>query len=824
MKGAKKLSKKTTVFLAGAFVLCASAGAFMTGGEQPSVPSKAYNAQAFLNTVSYNDDEFTVALDKTPPTVDDRWVGWGWSKAAYQGRKVALDEGKKGLLITSKQSGSEVNGKSFAFGETMSGEFSVDFRMLAEQSFAHQVDSAIANPYADVQKLTFTFTDVDTGNYFDVVFKASGADTSEKNTPEMSVRVASGASYGHYYEHSDDAEKFPSNATEGDWFNDEGWYTRLDGTSFANTAEQVSEGRFTAGAKSTKFYFDPATMQVKADRYYLADGATIPAGEQYKYENYDYPQSFDGRNLVLRTDHSLVADLDGDPLAETDKLTGFDQYTVKVTFDEVTPNDTVVPDAILEDGTEGEATYDRYAKMYIYALNGVDMTGQALIDRRQDIVIGDTWEDDDHNDDCLIAYATFNNVDYDWSDIEEAGVIISGYEKSYKFKFDMVNKRPDENGKFGMAIYGMPSGDYVVTSYVTYKGRMVTTASEDVRYISNDPDLATLKMSADEKTLFVDEEGRLNINIFDKEVVWESDDESVATVSAHTDKAYATVTAHTVGRANIKATVNGETVVCKIEVKNRSVLANRKLSILGDSISTLDGTSNSTEVNDTLGGNVVWYNDDAFSWYGLSANDLWWKQALAETGMELLVNNSWSGSSVSDSRVWEHGEGSQGYKRCVNLHDNTTDNNEGGVEINPDVIAVYMGTNDFQDEVACNTTFDEAFWQKIEGNGFKPQTFDEAYALMLYTIKTKYTNADVFTMTIPQSQREKPEALRAAYNTAIKAISAQYGCTVIDLAETALSIDSLQHTIAGDGLHPNAKGMDVMTEAFMDGLEKYYGA
>ncbi len=565
MKTTKNFSQKIAVSLAGAFVLCASAGALMIGGEQPSVQSKAYNAQAFLNTVSYNDDEFTVELDKTPPTVDDHWVGWGWGKAVYQGRKVALDEGKKGLLITSKQSGSDVNGKGFAFGETMSGEFSIDFRLLSEQGYTEQASATPYNPYADVQKITFTFTDADTGDYFDVVITAGAEGAWEANAPEMWVSVPSGASYGHYYEHKDtDA----SNATEGDWFNSGGYYTRLDGTSFANTAEQAYECRFTAGAKSTKFYFDPTTMQVKADRYYLADDASIPADEQYKYEGSNYAQTFDGRNLVLRTEHSLVVDLDNDDLAATDKVTGFKNYTVKVTFNEVTPNDTVVPDAILEDGTEGEAIYDRYAKMYVYSLNGVDLTGQELIDSRQDIVIGDTWEDDDHNDDCLIAYATFNDVDYDWSEIDEAGVIISGYEKSYKFKFDMLNKQPDENGKFGMAIYGMPSGDYVVTSYVTYKGKMVTTASEDVRYVSNDPDLAVLKMSADEKTLCVDDEGQLNVNVFDKDVVWESDNESVATVAAQTDKAYATVTAHAVGTANIKATVNGETVVCAVEVKN----------------------------------------------------------------------------------------------------------------------------------------------------------------------------------------------------------------------------------------------------------------
>ena len=242
----------------------------------------------------------------------------------------------------------------------------------------------------------------------------------------------------------------------------------------------------------------------------------------------------------------------------------------------------------------------------------------------------------------------------------------------------------------------------------------------------------------------------------------------------------------------------------------RSEFAGKKLSVLGDSISTYAGVSNDTSINNTLAYNEVWYDTE------LSRSDTWWQQAADRLNMQILVNNSWSGSSVSDSRNKENGADSAAWNiRCENLHSNTN-----GI-INPDIIAFYMGANDFADNYPCNTSFDASYWTKVEENEFVPTTFDEAYAVTIYKITQKYT-ADIFCFTLPQSSRNTENAaLKATYNNAIKAIAEHYGCSIVDLSDTKISTSYKDYTL--DGLHPNQEGMDIITGAFLESLIRSAG-
>ena len=58
-------------------------------------------------------------------------------------------------------------------------------------------------------------------------------------------------------------------------------------------------------------------------------------------------------------------------------------------------------------------------------------------------------------------------------------------------------------------------------------------------------------------------------------------------------------------------------------------------------------------------------------------------QTISRTGMELVVNNSWSGDTVSG----------RGVSRALQLHNNA---NRA-----PDIIAVYLGINDFRTKVTA---------------------------------------------------------------------------------------------------------------------------
>lgn len=102
--------------------------------------------------------------------------------------------------------------------------------------------------------------------------------------------------------------------------------------------------------------------------------------------------------------------------------------------------------------------------------------------------------------------------------------------------------------------------------------------------------------------------------------------------------------------------------------------AGKKVSVIGDSISTLSGISNDTTTNTTIGNNSYHYSTS------FGVNNTWWQQVINTLGMERLVINAWSGSTVLKDNK---GTDSAMYKtRCVNLHNDIT----GEM---PDVILVF---------------------------------------------------------------------------------------------------------------------------------------
>lgn len=222
-----------------------------------------------------------------------------------------------------------------------------------------------------------------------------------------------------------------------------------------------------------------------------------------------------------------------------------------------------------------------------------------------------------------------------------------------------------------------------------------------------------------------------------------------------------------------------------------SVYGGKKLSVLGDSISTFAGYIPS--------GNKVWYTG---SNNGVSAvTDTWWRKLTDALGMELLVNESWSGSRVTTTG----GEASAGcMARCSSL---------GTTNADPDVIAVYMGINDFNNGVAIGS---------YDGTGDFPAdttTFREAYAVMLDKILTKYPNAEVWVCTLPYCERNGentfPEVngngvTLGAWNEAIRDLAALFGVKVLEYATCGLTYQNMDTHMgdyaSGEGLHPNAAG------------------
>ena len=215
----------------------------------------------------------------------------------------------------------------------------------------------------------------------------------------------------------------------------------------------------------------------------------------------------------------------------------------------------------------------------------------------------------------------------------------------------------------------------------------------------------------------------------------------------------------------------------------------KTISFLGDSITTFDGWSNNPSMNTTLGNNTYYYDSTK-----MSVDETYWMRVIDSTGMKLCVNNSSDGARVSDTRP----NLTSGIDRAMQLH-NDVDN------IIPDVIIVYLGTNDLAHEVSL-------------------EEFMDAYEKMLNNIKEYYPNAEVYCCTIlPESRTENLGTLRSAYNTAIRSLADDAGFEIIDFASSlARRWKYNLCTFEDDNLrvHPTSGGMEYLAQTIINQLLK----
>lgn len=251
-----------------------------------------------------------------------------------------------------------------------------------------------------------------------------------------------------------------------------------------------------------------------------------------------------------------------------------------------------------------------------------------------------------------------------------------------------------------------------------------------------------------------------------------------------------------------------------------SILANKNFSILGDSISTYSGYSNdATNTNDTIGNNDVYYNGSKASI--TSVEQTWWKQAINETGMNLLVNNSWSGSQIANDLSTS---GSAGYLRATNLHDNTGDNSG----TTPDIVALWMGINDIYAGTELGTYSTDLYNTLITNDGSSytyatPTTFTEAYIITVHKIINTYENVDLFCFTLLPTDWVDRDLIEP-YNEVIRNVATYYNVEIVDLFnDSGITWDNYTNYYDDTNeLHPNPTGMDMVTQTFINALENKY--
>lgn len=209
-----------------------------------------------------------------------------------------------------------------------------------------------------------------------------------------------------------------------------------------------------------------------------------------------------------------------------------------------------------------------------------------------------------------------------------------------------------------------------------------------------------------------------------------------------------------------------------------------KISIMGDSISTYEGYN-------PWGSEVYYKGVMLRDNYLKSVDDTWWMQVIKGLGGELCMNESFSGCLVSgNSEISACSK-----ERCFALHGETT----------PDIILVYVGTND-------------RGWN-VEIDYNKPQdkeNFYGAYRIMLSQIKSNYPQAKIICGTLLGLEKYETgvngkfwKGYNKLYNDAIKKAVEDEGCILADLA----SFNTYYASI--DGLHPNADGHKTMSKLWL---------
>ena len=212
-------------------------------------------------------------------------------------------------------------------------------------------------------------------------------------------------------------------------------------------------------------------------------------------------------------------------------------------------------------------------------------------------------------------------------------------------------------------------------------------------------------------------------------------------------------------------------------------------SILGDSISTFEGVS--------VPKNCEFYTLPNKITAGVTkVSDTWWGGVIDSLGGKLLVNNSISGSTVCYSPAYEYESYGCSDSRTANLHDEN---------IYPDVIIVYLGTNDFG--------MDKEIYSQDKSN---LTVFENAYKTMLGKLKTNYKTAEIWCVSLCACAYFITYKVNNCgknltdYNSVIKSLCENLNCKFIDIYSESTPYATM------DEIHPNLSGMQLIKNRILN--------
>ena len=248
---------------------------------------------------------------------------------------------------------------------------------------------------------------------------------------------------------------------------------------------------------------------------------------------------------------------------------------------------------------------------------------------------------------------------------------------------------------------------------------------------------------------------------------------------------------------------NGICTVCSAEHPNLQNYNGKVISILGDSISTFAGY---IPVADGFNlEHLARYPQDNLL---TDVNETWWMQVINALGAELGINDSWRGATVSGAAPVT--TGTTGENAAMG---NLTRIQNLGANGTPDVIMFYGGTNDLA-HVSKVGTFDAAAAPtEVDLTTKKWDNLADAYVQTILRLRHFYPNATVIAMLPTYTESYYSVDKLAQANAVLVQICNYYDVACVDLRDCGISTADLP-----DGIHPDANGMDYITEAVLAAL------
>ncbi len=237
-------------------------------------------------------------------------------------------------------------------------------------------------------------------------------------------------------------------------------------------------------------------------------------------------------------------------------------------------------------------------------------------------------------------------------------------------------------------------------------------------------------------------------------------------------------------------------------------LTGKKLSILGDALSTFDNYI-PTDYN------IFYPGSGDIS----TVEKTWWFQVLSATGMELNANASSSNTTITGDPT--DTTGSAPAISDKRLGDLTPGDNGAS----PDVLLVYMGKDDFVKSIPLGS-----FESPEKQEDTAKDNFCDAFELLIQKLNRFYPNAQVYFCTLLETNAgdsdENPTGYPCTnkngntlgdFNAEICTIASAYNYPVIDLHNCGITYDTLSR-YTSDGVHPNAEGAGLMAEYITNAL------